>query len=75
VVDALGAAARAFRLVLATARPPGPGGVSTGIDYLALLAERHRRQVHTQLCLADPTGAAAHCPPWQLVTVSLAGAC
>jgi hypothetical protein len=73
VIDALGAAARAFRLVLATPRPPGPGGVLTGIDYLALLAERHRRQVHAQLGLDDPTGAAAHCPPWQLVTVITGG--
>lgn len=73
VLDALGAAARAFRLGLATPTPPGPGGVFTGIDYLTDVAEQHRRQVHTQLGLADPTGAAAHCPPWHLVTVITAG--
>ena len=73
VLDALGAAARAFRLALATPTPHGPGGVSTGIDHLADVAEQHRRQVHHQLGLADPTGAAAHCPPWHLLTVITSG--
>jgi hypothetical protein len=47
--------------------------VFTGIDYLADVAEQHRRRVHTQLGLADPTGAAAHSPPWHLVTVITGG--
>lgn len=72
-VNALGAAARAFHLVLATSRPSGSGGTLTGIDYLALVAERHRGSLLHRLRLVDPTGLAAHAPPWQLINVITAG--
>lgn len=73
-VNALAAAARAFQLTLARPRPSVPrhGGL-TGIDYLALIGERHRRDLVSGLRLADPTGAAAHASPWQLVNVITAG--
>jgi Domain of unknown function (DUF6431) len=72
-VNALAAAARAFRLQLARPRPAGPGGSLTGIDYLALVAERHRRSILRRLRLADPTGALAHVSPWQLINVITGG--
>jgi len=72
-VNALAAAARAFRLVLTRPRPPRVGGSVTGIDYLAIVAERHRRQLLHGLRLADPTGAAAALSPWQTINVITAG--
>ena len=51
-VAALGAAARAFALSLAMPRPPGPGGHWSGVDYLAVIAERHRR--HLRAVRAGP---------------------
>ncbi len=56
-VAALGAAARAFVQALATPSRPGPGGRLSGIDYLAILAERHRLHLHHQQGVVDPTGA------------------
>ncbi len=74
-VHALGAAARAFHLVLIRPRPaptrgPGPG---TDIDYLAILGERHRRQLLHDMRLVDPTGAATGLTPWQAINVLTAG--
>ena len=43
-VSALGAAARAFALTLSTPRPPGPGGPLSGMDYLTVIAERHKME-------------------------------
>ena len=71
-VNALAAAARALHLVLTRPRLTPPGRV-TGIDYLAILAERHRRQLLHGLRLADPTGAAAALSPWQTINVMTAG--
>ena len=75
-MDALAAAARAFHLVLT--RPPRPTpasrpGTGTGIDYLAILAERHRRELLHGLRLVDPTGAATALSPWQAINVLTAG--
>lgn len=72
-VNALAAAARAFHLVLTSPRLSSAGGPGTGIDYLAILAERHRRQLLHGLRLADPTGAAAALSPWQTINVMTAG--
>lgn len=72
-VNALAAAARAFHLVLTRPRLTSAGGPVTGIDYLAILAERHRRQLLHGLRLADPTGAAAALSPWQTINVMTAG--
>ena len=72
-VNALAAAARAFHLVLTGPRLSSAGGPVTGIDYLAFLAERHRRQLLHGLRLADPTGAAAALSPWQTINVMTAG--
>jgi hypothetical protein len=44
-VNALAAAPRAFPLSLARPVPPSPGGPLTGIDYLAIVAERQRRSL------------------------------
>ena len=65
-VNALAAAARAFHLVLTRPRPASASRpvTGTGIDYLAILAERHRRQLLHGLRLADPTGAAAALSPY-----------
>ena len=57
-VNALAAAARAFQVVLTRPRLASAGGPLTGIDYLAILAERHRHQLLHGLRLADP-------PAWQ----------
>jgi len=70
---ALGAAAAAFALDLSTPRPPGPGGPLTGVDYLAVIAERHRRCVHRRLRLADPSGAVAALRGWQLINLITGG--
>ena len=67
------AAARAFALHLSTPRPPGPGGPLTGVDYLAVIAERHRRYVHRGLRLADPSGALAALRGWQLINLITGG--
>lgn len=72
-VNALAAAARAFKLVLTRPRLPSAGGPLTGIDYLAIVAERHRRRLLHGLRLADPTGAAAGLSPWQTINVLTAG--
>src|SRR5664279_803519 len=72
-VNALAAAARALHLVLTRPRLTPAGGPVTGIDYLAILAERHRRQLLHGLRLADPTGAAAALSPWQTINVMPAG--
>jgi hypothetical protein len=72
-VNALAAAARAFHLALTRPRPTRAGGSLTGIDYLAIVAERHRRQLLHGLRLADPTGAAAGLSPWQTINVLTAG--
>jgi hypothetical protein len=72
-VAALGAAARAFALHLSTPPPPGPGGPLTGVDYLAVIAERHRRYVHRGLRLADPSGALAALRGWQLINLITGG--
>jgi len=74
-VNALAAAARAFHLVLTRPRPTPASrpATGTGIDYLAILAERHRRQLLHGLRLADPTGAATALSPWQTINVITAG--
>lgn len=72
-VNALAGAARAFHLALARPRPARVGGRVTGIDYLAILAERHRRGLLHGLRLADPTSAASDLPPWQTINVLTAG--
>ena len=70
-VNALAAAARAFHLTLT--RPARPRWSVTGIDYLAILAERHRRQLLHGLRLADCTSAASDLSPWQTINVLTAG--
>lgn len=72
-VAALGVAARAFVLDLASPRPPGPGGRLTGINYLAILAERHRLHIHRQLRVIDPTGALAGLHGWPMINVLTRG--
>jgi hypothetical protein len=72
-VAALGAAARAFALHLATPRPAGPGGPLTGVDYLAVIAERHRRHLHRRLRLADPGAALAALRGWPLINLLTGG--
>lgn len=72
-VAALGAAARAFALGLATPRPPGPGGHLSGVDYLAVIAERHGRHLHRRLRLADPGGALAALRGWPLINLLTGG--
>ena len=70
-VNALAAAARAFHLTLT--RPSRPRWSVTGIDYLAIVAERHRRQLLHGLRLADPTSAASDLSPWHTINVLTAG--
>ena len=48
---------------------PGPGGRLSGIDYLGILAERHRQHIHHQLRVVDPTGALAGLRGWPLINV------
>ena len=72
-VSALGAAARAFALTLSTPRPPGPGGPLSGVDYLTVIAERHRRHLRRRLRLADPSGAVAALRGWALVNLITGG--
>jgi hypothetical protein len=63
----------AFALHLSTPRPPGPGGPLTGVDYLAVIAERHRRRLHRRLRLADPSGALAALRGWPLINLLTGG--
>ena len=72
-VNALAAAARAVHLALTRPRPTRAGGSLTGIDYLGIVAERHRRQLLHGLRLADPTNAAADLSPWQTINILTAG--
>ena len=77
-VSARGTAARGFALALALARPAavltGPVLAGrTGIDYLRLLAERHRRDSHAQLQVIDPTGLLAGLRGWPLIGVLTRG--
>ncbi len=76
-VSVLGAAARAFALTLSTPRPPGPGGPLSGVDYLTVIAERHRRHLRRhlrrRLRLADPSGAVAALRGWALVNLITGG--
>ena len=75
-VAALGTAARGFALALA--RPwvpplrPVPAGC-TGIDYLQIIAERHRRAIHAQLRVIDPGGLLAGLHGWPLISVLIRG--
>lgn len=52
---------------------PGPGGPLTGVDYLAVIAERHRRRLHRRLRLADPSGALAALRGWPLINLLTGG--
>ena len=77
-VNALAAAARAFHLTLAKPRPRPERPVrawagTTGIDYLGLVAERHRRSLLHRLHLADPGCAVALASPWQTINVITGG--
>ena len=72
-VSALGTAARAFALDLSTPRPPGSGGTLTGVDYLAVIAERHRLHLHHQLRLIDPSGGVVALRGWQLINLLTGG--
>ena len=72
-ISALGAATRAFTLALATPRPPGPGGLLTGIDYLAVIREWHRQHLHRRLRLVDPSGAVAALRGWALINLITGG--
>jgi hypothetical protein len=72
VVSALGTVARGF--VLALARPyPAPlrpvraGG--TGIDYVRIIAERHRRAICARLGVIDPSGLLPGLRGWALISV------
>jgi hypothetical protein len=70
-LTALGSAARTFATV--TAPPRSRPGTLTGIDYLGLLASRHRQELDRWLHLIDPTDAAATIPPWHQVTMITGG--
>jgi hypothetical protein len=72
-INALAAAARAFHLTLTRPRLARAAGTGTGIDYLAILAERHRRELLHNLRLADPTSAARDLSPWQTINILTAG--
>ena len=68
---ALSAAACSF----ASGALPGPGrpGGLTGIDYLGLLAARHRRELEQRLRVTGPAGQLAALPPWHVVNIITAG--
>jgi hypothetical protein len=70
-LQALGSAAAA--LTQAAAAPRSSPGALTGIDYLGLLAARHRQELHRWLRLSDPTDDAALAPPWHQVTMITGG--
>jgi hypothetical protein len=75
-VAALGGAARAFVLGLARPirpplRPVPPGG--TGIDYLRLVAERHRLALHAGFAVVDPTGLLGDLRGWPLINAFTRG--
>ncbi|MFN0284041.1 MAG: DUF6431 domain-containing protein [Kineosporiaceae bacterium] len=75
-VSALGTAARGFVLALAHPEEPLPRPVPaarTGIDYLRIVAERHRRAIHAQLRVIDPTGLLASLRGWPLIGVMTQG--
>jgi hypothetical protein len=71
-LQALGSAASALTR-RAGAVPRTSSGALSGIDYLALLAERHREELYRRLRLADPTDAAGTAPPWHQVTMITGG--
>jgi len=75
-VSALGTAARGFALALARPYVPPlrlvPAG-RTGIDYLRIIAERHRRAIHAQLGVIDPTGLLAGLRGWPLISALTRG--
>ncbi|HEY1915860.1 MAG TPA: hypothetical protein VGH27_09825 [Streptosporangiaceae bacterium] len=67
---ALGAAARWFaRSTLLC--PPLPA--LTGVDYLGLLAARHRNELEQRLRIADPGQRLPALPPWHVVNLITAG--
>jgi hypothetical protein len=76
-VGALGGAARAFVLggLARPIRPPlrlvRPGG--TGIDYLRLVAERHRLALHAGFGVIDSTGLLGDLRGWSLINVFTRG--
>lgn len=72
-LHALAGAAQALTRSQPDTARSGGGGELTGINYLGLVAAEYRRQVHRQLRLVDPTGAAAGVSPWQQVTVITGG--
>lgn len=75
-VAALAAAARGYALALARPiRPPLrrilPG--QTGIDYLRLIAERHRQALQAGFGVIDPTGLLDDLRGWPLINVFTRG--
>jgi len=75
-VAALGGAARGYALALARPiRPPlrlVPAGC-TGIDYLRLIAERHRLALQAGFGVIDPTGLLDDLRGWPLINVFARG--
>jgi hypothetical protein len=75
-VSALGTAARGFVLALARPYParvgPVPAG-GTGIDYLRIIAERHRRAISARFGVIDPGGQLAGLSGWPLISVLTRG--
>jgi hypothetical protein len=75
-VTALAGAARGYALALARPiRPPLrailPG--QTGIDYLRLIGERHRRALQAGFGVIDPTGLLEDLRGWPLINVFARG--
>ena len=71
-LQALGTAANALTQTAATAPSSMPGAL-TGIDYLGLLAARHRQELHRWMRVSDPTETAATAPPWHQITMIIGG--
>jgi hypothetical protein len=71
-LTALGAAAHGFAAWLTRPDTTAAGQV-TGVDYLGPLLRQHRQDLVRRLRLADPSSAARHATPWQMVTVITAG--
>lgn len=72
-LHALGAASQSMAGWPAPSESPAiPTEHGTGIDYLALLAGRHRRDVLHHLRLADPSEL-SRATAWELVTIVPAG--